>query len=105
MRNDLAFNASGEDIFTSQNKEYLLSFDEIQNSRTFQKLEEDARLPHVCSSQANVPNFTTEQHHNGNSSQHKAGVTKEGRLVGYFCSNTVFNLSRKGLTDIEIKIL
>ena len=35
----------------------------------------------------------------------KADVTNEGRLVGYFCSNTVFNLSRKVLTDIEIKVL
>ena len=35
----------------------------------------------------------------------KADVTNEGRLVGYFCSNTVFNLSRKVLTNIEIKVL
>ena len=61
----------------------------------------------VCSSQANVPKFITEQRRNGNSSQHKADVTNEGRLVGYFyfCSNTVFNLNRKILTDIEIKVL
>ena len=103
MRNDSAFNTSGEDIFTSQDKEYLLLLEEIQN--TCQKLEEDARLSHVCSPQANVPNFITEQHRNGNFSQHKAGVTNEGRLVAYFCSNTVFNLSTKALTDIEIKIL
>ena len=50
-------------------------------------------------------NFITEQHRNKTSSQHKAGVTNDGRLVGYFCSNTVFNLSRKALTDIEIKVL
>ena len=91
MRNDAAFNASGEDIFTYQDKEYLLLLEEIQNSSTCQKLEEDARLPHV--------------YRNGNSSQHKAGVTNEGRLVGYFWSNTVFNLSSKVLTDIEIKVL
>ena len=30
MRNDSAFNASGEDIFTSQDKEYLLLEEEIQ---------------------------------------------------------------------------
>ena len=105
MRNDSAFNVSGEDIFTSQDKEYLLLLEEIQNSSTCQKQEEDARLLHVCSSQANVPNFATEQHRNRNSSQHKAGVTNEGRLVGNFCSDTVFNLSRKVLTDIEINVL
>ena len=105
MRNDLAFNGSGEDIFTSQDKEYLSSLEEIQNSNTCQKLEDDARLSQVCSSQANAPNFITEEHWNGNFSQHKAGVTNEGCRVGYFCSNTVFNLTRKALTDIEIKIL
>ena len=62
MRNDLAFNGSGEDIFTSQDKEYLSSLEEIQNSNTCQKLEDDARLSQVCSSQANAPNFITEEH-------------------------------------------
>ena len=103
MRNDSAFNASGEDIFTSQDKEYLLLLEEIQNS--CQKLEEDTRFPHVCPSKAKSPNFLNQKHCNGNFSQHKAGVTNEGRLVGYFCSNTVFNLSRKVLTEIEIKVL
>ena len=30
---------------------------------------------------------------NESSSQYKAGVTNEGQLVGYFCSDTVFDLS------------
>ena len=64
MGNDSAFNASGEDPFTCQDKEYVLSLlfllEETQNSNTCQKLEEDARLPRVCSSQANGPNFITE---------------------------------------------
>ena len=33
------------------------------------------------------------------------GVTSERRLEGYFSSGTVFNLSRKVLTDTEIRIL
>ena len=48
MRNDLAFNASGKDIFISQDKEYLLLLEKIQNSSTCEKLEEDAWFPHVC---------------------------------------------------------
>ena len=32
-------------------------------------------------------------------------VTTEGRISGYFCSDTVFNLSHKVLTETEIKIL
>ena len=38
-------------------------------------------------------------------SNSKIGVTNEGCLVGYFCSDTVFNLSKKVLTDTEIRVL
>ena len=48
MRNNSVFNTSSEDIFTSQDKDYLLLLEEIQNSNTCQKLEEDAGLPKVC---------------------------------------------------------
>ena len=32
-------------------------------------------------------------------------VTTEGRISGYFCSDTVFNLSHRVLTETEIKVL
>ena len=32
-------------------------------------------------------------------------IASEGHLEGYFCSDTVFNISRKALTDSEIRIL
>ena len=35
----------------------------------------------------------------------RATLTDEGRLSGVFCSKTVFNLSHKILTEIEIKVL
>ena len=35
----------------------------------------------------------------------EANATEKTRLSGYFCSDTVFNLSRKVLTDSEIKDL
>ena len=38
-------------------------------------------------------------------SRNQVSEANEGRLSGYFCSETVFNLSRKILTDTEIKIL
>ena len=38
-------------------------------------------------------------------SSNKVSVTSEGRLSGYFCSEKVFSLSRKVLTETEIKIL
>lgn len=33
------------------------------------------------------------------------GVTRKGRLEGYFCSDIVYNLSRKVLNDTETWIL
>ena len=35
----------------------------------------------------------------------EANATEKNRLSGYFCSDTIFNLSRKVLTDSEIKVL
>ena len=32
-------------------------------------------------------------------------TTFENRLTGYFCSDTVFNLSKKVLSDAEIRVL
>ena len=34
-----------------------------------------------------------------------AKVSSEGRISGYFCSDTVFNLSHRLLTETEIKVL
>ena len=101
----MAFNISGEDNFTSQDKQYLL-LEEIQNSNTCQKADEDATLPHTCLILAMIPEFITQQYRNETSSQHKTGVTNKCRLVEYFCSNTIFNFSTKALfLDIEIKAL
>ena len=44
------------------------------------------------------------QHEIGNP-RGKATVTNKGRLQGSFCSKTVFNLSQRVLSEIEIQIL
>ena len=35
----------------------------------------------------------------------EANATEKNRLSGYFCSDTIFNLTRNVLTDSEIKVL
>ena len=37
--------------------------------------------------------------------QNKNVTTTDNRLSGYFCSETIFNLSNRALTDTEIKVL
>ena len=34
-----------------------------------------------------------------------SNINSQSKLTGYFCSNTIFNLSRNVLPDTEIKIL
>ena len=38
-------------------------------------------------------------------SEAKGSFTEDGRLKGFFCSKTVFNLSKKVLTEAEINVL
>ena len=40
-----------------------------------------------------------------NTKEHDVNVTSLGRLRGRFCSDTIFNLSQKVLSDAEIKVL
>ena len=37
--------------------------------------------------------------------EQSTSITNSDRISGYFCSETVFNLSKKVLSDMEIKIL
>ena len=37
--------------------------------------------------------------------EHNVNVTTLGRLRGHFCSDTIFNLSHRVLSDAEIKVL
>ena len=36
--------------------------------------------------------------------EHNVNVTSLGRLRGHFCSDTIFNLSHRVLSDTEIKV-
>ena len=69
-------------LLTSQNKEFT---------------SQDKELLSVLESIQNINDSLN--------SRNRVSVTSEGRLSGYFRSETVFNLSRKILTDTEIKIL
>ena len=40
-----------------------------------------------------------------NESYQNSYTTSKSRLTGYFCSETIFNLSHRVLTDAEIKLL
>ena len=95
----------------------LLKGEENNSSKT------DTSLSYVCTNSAQGLNHSRsleEESDNSLSSQDKeilsileemenkndiSNINSKSSLTDYFCSNTVFNLSRKVLSDTEIKIL
>ena len=61
--------------------------------------------PTACTIAENTVPLESAQTVNTSFAYPRYGVTRERRLEGYFRSDTVFNLSRKVLTDTEIRIL
>ena len=59
----------------------------------------------ACTPEENTVPSETAQNINTSFAYPRYGVASDGRLEGYFCSDTVFNLSLKVLTDTEIRIL
>ena len=104
-KNDSSSTLIEENIFHTKDKELLSILEELQSASISEDIDQvDSHLP-ACSAQDISIN-----HQHPNSSNHsfhnsKTGITNEGRLVGYFCSDTVFNLCKKVLTDTEIRVL
>ena len=104
-KNDSSSTLIEENIFHTQDKELLSILEELQSASISEDIDQVDSHPPACSVQDISIN-----HQHPNSSNHsfhnsKIGVTNEGRLVGYFCSDTVFNLCKKVLTDTEIRVL
>ena len=80
-------------------------------------VSEASNLPMTCTSTAgfiNTPTGTTTAENNIRNIEENISVTQEElitrtdnneRLQGYFCSDVVFNLSHKVLTDLKISVL
>ena len=103
-------NASGstlteENIFSTQDKELLSILEELQGASISEDIDQLVRHPSAYSPQNISINHQDPKSSNHSFSNSKIGVTNEGRLVGCFCSDTVFNLSKKLLTDTEIRVL
>ena len=79
--------------------------EELQNANVYNNIDSTNRHPTTCTPAENTVPSESAQNFNTSFAYPKYGVTSEGRLEGYFCSDTVFNLSRKVLTDTEIRIL
>ena len=104
-KNDFSSTLIEENTFCTHDKDLLSILEELQGASISEDIDQLARHPSACSSQ----NISISHEHlmssNHSFSNSKIGVTNESRLVGYFCSGTVFNLSKKILTDTEIRVL
>ena len=94
-----------ENIFSPRDKELLSILEELQGASIYEDIDQLARHPSACSPQDVSNNYQHPKSSNHSFSNSKTDVTNEGRLVGYFCSDTVFNLNKKVLTDTEIRVL
>ena len=84
---------------------FLSVFEKLQNANVSNNIDSTTRYPTAYTPEGNTVPLESRQTINTSFAYPRYGVTSEGRLEGYFCSDTVFNLSRKVLTDTEIRIL
>ena len=89
-------------IFSTHDKQLLSVLEELQSASILEDIDQLARHPSTCSPQDISINH---QHLKKSFSNAKIGVTNGGCLAGYVCSDIVFNLSKKVLTDTEIGVL
>ena len=105
LKNDSGFSLIEEDIFSTQDKEFLSVLEELQTANVSNNFESITRHPTACTPQEKAVPLESRQNTNTSFAYPRYGVTSEGHLEVYFCSDTVFKLNRKVLTDTEIRIL
>ena len=105
LKNDSGFSPIEENIFSTQDKEFLSVLEELQNANVSNNTDLTTRHPTACTPAKNTVTLEFAQNINTSFAYPRYGVTSEGRLEEYFCSDTVSNLSQKVLTDTEIRIL
>ena len=105
LKNDFSFSSIEENIFSTQDKEFLSVLEELQNANVSKNIDSTTRHPTACPPGENTVPLESAQNINSSFAYPRRGVTSEGRLEGCFRSDAVFNLRRKVLTDTEIRIL
>ena len=105
LKNDFGFSLIVDDIFSTQDKEFLTVLEKLQNANVSNSIDSTTRHSTAFIPQEKAVPLESRQNINTSFAYPRYGITSEERLEGYFCSNTVFNLSRTVLTDTEIRIL
>ena len=102
---DSGFSPMEENIFSTEDKEFLLALEELQNANVSNNIDSTTRHLTACSPGENTIPLESGQNKNTSFAYPRYGVRSEGLLEGCFRSDAVFNLSRKVLTDTEFRIL
>ena len=105
LKSDSGFSPIEQNIFSTHEKEFLSVLEQLQNANVSNNIDSTTRHPTACTPGENTVPLESAQNINTSFAYPRYGATSEGLLEGYFCSYTVFNLSRKDLTDTEIRIL
>ena len=104
-KNDFRSTLIEEKIFSTQDKKLFSILKELQGASIFEDLDQLARHHSACSPQDISINNQYPKSSSDSFSNSKIGVTNKDRLVGYFCADTVLDLSKMVLTDTEIRAL
>ena len=105
LQNDSGFAPIEEDRLSTQDKEFLSVLEKLQNANASNNIDSTTRDPTAWTPEENAVPLDSRQNINTSFAYPRYGVLSEGCLEGYFCSDTVFNLSWKVLIDPEVQIL
>ena len=89
LKNDSGFSPIEENIFSTQDKEFLSVLEELQNANVSNNIYLTTRHPTACTPAKNTVPLELAQNINTSFAYPRYGVTSEGRLEGYFCSDSL----------------
>ena len=84
LKNDSGFSLIEEDIFSTQDKEFLSVLEELQNPSVSNNIDSATRHPTACTIRKKTVPSESRQN-NPSFAYPRYGDTSEGRLEGYFC--------------------
>ena len=84
LKNDSGFSPIEENIFSTQDKEFLSVLEELQNAKVSNNIDATTRHPTACTPGKNTVPLGSAQDINTSFAYPRYGVTSEGRLEGIF---------------------
>ena len=89
LKNDSDFSLIEKDIFSTQDNEFLSVLEELQTANVSNNIDSTTRHPTAGTPQKKTVPLESRQNLNTSVAYPRYGVASEGRLEGYFCSDSL----------------